>query len=180
MKQVIQVMIADDTDIAREGLKRIMASEEDMEIVGEAATLHETLQKVHQLMPDVLLIDLKWFGDERAGVEAVRRLVREVPETKIIAITVYPHLIQMAREAGAVSALTKEVPRRQLLDEIRAVHALPVVPLTTVAPASGSVPTSEQLTEREKEVLVLLADGLTDKEIATRLKNRGKYGKESC
>jgi DNA-binding NarL/FixJ family response regulator len=122
MVGTIRVMIADDTDIAREGMTRILATETDMKIVGEGATLHETIQKVHELRPDVLLLDLKWFGDESAGIEAIKRLTSEVPETKIIAITIYPHLVQPARNAGALSALMKEVPKQQLIDEIRSVY----------------------------------------------------------
>jgi DNA-binding NarL/FixJ family response regulator len=59
MPETIRVIIADDTDIAREGMRRILGAERDMEIVGEGATVHETVQKVHELRPDVLLLDLK-------------------------------------------------------------------------------------------------------------------------
>ena len=65
MSGTIRIVIADDTDIAREGMRRILATEADIEVVGEGATVHETIQKVHDLRPDVLLLDLKWFGDER-------------------------------------------------------------------------------------------------------------------
>jgi DNA-binding NarL/FixJ family response regulator len=75
--RIISIMIADDTDIAREGLTRILAAEEDMEIVGEGATIHETIRKVHELRPDVLILDLMWFDDERAGI-ALRRRERQV------------------------------------------------------------------------------------------------------
>ena len=125
MTGIIRVMIADDTDIAREGMRRILAAEKDLEIVGEGATIYETIQKVHELRPDVLLLDLKWFADKDAGIEAIKRLTSEVPETKIVAITIYPHLIERARNAGALVALTKEVPKQRLIEEIRSVYALP-------------------------------------------------------
>jgi DNA-binding NarL/FixJ family response regulator len=169
MAEIIRIMVADDTDIAREGMRRILAAEADIEIVGEGATVHEMIQKVHELRPDILLLDLKWFGDENAGIEAISRLTREVPQTKVIAMTIYPHLIESARSAGALSALTKEVPKQQLIEEIRSVYALPAPP-----PPSPSVVTPpkipvEELTERELEVLALMAEGKTDRQIAKAL-----------
>lgn len=169
MVGTIRVVIADDTDIAREGMKRILAKETDMEIVGEGATVHETIQKVHELRPDILLLDLKWFTDESAGIEATKRLTREVPETKIIAITIYPHLIQPAKDAGALSALMKEIPKQQLIDEIRSVYALPPPPPPSAQVVTPPTTPVEELTERELEVLALMAEGKTDKQIARAL-----------
>jgi DNA-binding NarL/FixJ family response regulator len=165
MAEVVRVLIADDTDIAREGMKRILAAEDDIKVVGEGATMHETILKVHELRPDVLLLDLQWFGDN-AGIEVIERLVSEVPETKVIAITIYPHLIEKARNAGALVALTKEVPKQRLIEEIRSVYAVPPPPLPQVAPPSPPV---EKLTGREREVLVLMAEGKTDRKIAKAL-----------
>ena len=167
MGKTIRVMVADDTDIAREGMKRILAVEADIEVVGEGATVHETIQKVHELRPDVLLLDLKWFEDESAGIGVIRRLANEVPETKIVAITIYPHLIELAKSAGAVAALTKEVPKQRLIEEICSVHALPLLSSLEVAASREAL--VEKLTGRELEVLALLAEGKTDKEIAAAL-----------
>ncbi len=167
MTKIIRVMIADDTDIAREGLARILAAETDMEIVGEGTTIHGTISKVHELRPDVLILDLMWFKDETAGTGAIKRLAQEVPETKVIAITVYPHLIEQAKNAGAVTALNKEeVSKRQLVAEIRGVHALPLSP--SVVTSSVTLPV-EELTKRELQVLALMAEGKKDKEIAAEL-----------
>jgi len=163
----IRVIIADDTDIVREGLTRILAAETDMEIVGEGATIHGTISKVHELRPDVLILDLMWFKDDMAGVNAIKRLAQEVPETKVIAITVYPHLIEQARNAGAVAALNKEeISKKQLVEEIRGVHVLPPSP-SVITPSATSL--VEELTKRELQVLMLMADGKMDKEIATSL-----------
>lgn len=167
MGEAIRVMVADDTDIAREGIRRILAVETDIEVVGEGDTVHKTIQKAHKLRPDVLVLDLKWFEDEGAGIDVIRRLASEVPETKIIAITIYPHLIEDAKSAGAVAALTKEVPKQRLVEEIRSVYALPLPPhpwpqRTTSHPTHPM----EELTDRELEVLTLLAEGKTDKQIA--------------
>lgn len=164
MARTIQVLIADDTDIAREGMRRILTMEEDIEVIGEGASISETMQKVHELHPDILLLDLWWFTDEKAGVEAIRRLTSEVPETKIIAITVYPHLVEMAKAAGAATAIPKEISKQQLVNEIRGVHRLPPPP----ASPTPDTP-AEELTERETEVLMLLTKGKTDREIAEAL-----------
>lgn len=177
MAETIKVLIADDTDIAREGLTRILAAETDIEIVGEGATLHETIRKVHELHPDILILDLKWFDDERAGIDAIRRIASEAPETKVIAITIYPHLIEQARGAGALAALNKEVPKRQLIEEIRSVHMLPILsPSLSVTGAPPAIQV-EELTDREHEVLVLIAQGQTDKEIAKALGIAGSTAK---
>jgi DNA-binding NarL/FixJ family response regulator len=167
MTETIRVIIADDTDIAREGMRRILAAERDMEIVDEGITAPGTIQKVHELRPDVLLLDLKWFGDESAGIDVIRQLTKEVPETRIIAITIYPELIERAKSAGARSALNKEVPKRQLIEEILGVYAVPPPPVPQVTPLP--VPPAEELTEREREVLALMAEGKTDRQIAKAL-----------
>ena len=169
MTKAIRVIIADDTDIAREGMRRILATEADIEIVGEGATVHDTVQKAHELRPDVLLLDLKWFKDEDAGIGIIRRLTSEVPETKIIAITIYPHLIEPARSAGALVALTKEVPKQQLIEEIRSVYTLPPPPAPSPQVVTPPTAPVEELTERELEVLALMAEGKTDNEIARAL-----------
>jgi DNA-binding NarL/FixJ family response regulator len=110
-------------------------------------------------------MDLKWGYDEKAGIDAIRRLVTEVSETKIIAITVYPHLVEEAKNAGALAAVNKEIPKRQLIDEIRSVYKLPLPP----PPPAQDVAPVEALTDREREVLTLMAEGKTDKEIAKDL-----------
>ena len=170
MTETIRLVIADDEAIAREGMRRILAAEEDIEVVGEGATVHETIQKVHELCPDILLLDLAWFKDKEAGIDAIRRLASEVPETKIVAITVYEdELIGPARRAGAVAAVTKSIPKQQLIEEIRSVYKLPPPP--PLSPQVVTPPTApvEELTKRELEVLALMAEGKMDKEIAVAL-----------
>lgn len=161
---MIRVLIADDTLIAREGWKRILETVEEIEVIGEVTTAQETPSKVRELQPDVLLMDLKWFDDESAGAAAIAQIERESPQTKVVAITAYPELIADARRAGAEAALSKGFSKSELVDVIRAVHELESFPVPT-----REVKVAEELSDREKEVLALISEGLTDKQIADRL-----------
>ena len=169
MSERIRLVIADDTDIAREGLERILNTQADMEVVGIGTTIHDTVEKVRELQPDILLLDLKWFDDDTAGVDAIRRLTSEVPGTKVLAITVYPHLVGAAKEAGAVTALPKEVSKQQLIEEIRSVYNVPRASPNALQEVMPPIAITEELTERENEVMALLVKGWTDRQIAKDL-----------
>lgn len=162
--RTIRVVIADDTLIAREGWKRILETVGDIEVVGEAITAQETPKKVRELQPDVLLMDLKWFDDKSAGAAAIARIKRESSQTKVVAVTAYPELIAEARRVGAEAALRKGFSKTELVDTIRAVHELESFP-----PPAAGVEVADELSDREREVLTLMAQGLTDKEIASKL-----------
>lgn len=164
-EKIIKVLLADDTLIAREGWRAILETNEDIIVVGESTTAHETPRKVDEHHPDVLLIDLKWFGDDTAGTTTIRDLKSLYPKLKIIAITAYENLIHEARLAGADAALTKTFSREDLLMVIRELvtrardnHINP----------SLDTPLSE-LTSREREVLELVAKGHSDREISSKL-----------
>jgi DNA-binding NarL/FixJ family response regulator len=160
----IKILLADDTLIAREGWKKILETVDDIEVIGEATTAQETPIKVKELRPDILLTDLKWFEDETAGVAAIAQIRRESPQTKVVAITAYPHLIAGARRTGAEAALPKGFSKSELVATIRAVYKLESIPLRT-----PGVQICNGLSDRETEMLTLMAQGLTDKEIASRL-----------
>ena len=115
---MIRVMIADDSEIALDGMRRILERESDIEVVCQGTTKYEAVEQALSHKPDILLLDLMWFNDKEAGIDVIKRLARELPETQIVAITVYPHLIDRARNAGARSAVSKNIPRRQLIEEI--------------------------------------------------------------
>jgi len=115
----ITVLIADDTPLAREGLRRILETSNDINVVGEVVTAHEVSRKVLDLEPDILLADLKWLGDGTAGWMVIRDAKLAFPSIKIIAITAYEHLIQDARLAGADATLIKTFTRDDLLSLIR-------------------------------------------------------------
>jgi len=161
----IKVLLADDTLIAREGWKAVLKTAGDIEVVGEADSAHETVRKVLEQAPDVVLMDLKWHGDPTAGWSAIKEIKASRPEVKVIAITAYEDLIADARRAGADAALLKTFSREQLLRLIR-----------ELAARERSFPAPEPrqslldlLTPREMEVLKLLAEGCTDREIAHAL-----------
>jgi DNA-binding NarL/FixJ family response regulator len=164
MNTNIKVLLADDTLIAREGWKKILETANDIEIAGEAKSAAETKRKVRELQPDVLLMDLLWFGDESAGWAAIREIKQEY-KVKIIAVTAYDNLIRDARLAGADSALLKTFTREELLNEIREQASQPDRDPVWLKPIAKS----EALTERELQVLTLMGDGNRDKEIANLL-----------
>lgn len=156
----IRVLVADDTAIAREGMRRVVEGAQDMIVVAEAHTTQQAVQLAEQLQPDIVLLDLMWFGNEKAGADAIPQIVRSAPQSKVIAITAYVDLIDLARRNGAAIGITKEVTRRQLHDIIRDVHASSLIP-----PVQDEL----TLTEREEMVLALLAEGRTDRQIAAQL-----------
>jgi len=124
----IRVLIADDDLVYREGLKNVLKSVEDIEIVGEASTAQQTIQMTCKIEPDVVLMDLRWFGDDSAGITAVAQIKQKRPKTKVVAITVYRHLIAEARKAGADAAITKGFSISDLINIIRPVHELEPAP----------------------------------------------------
>lgn len=161
----IRVVLADDTLIAREGWLRILETAEDIEVVGEAVTAQETSRKVAELAPAILLMDLKWFGDRTAGTTAIREVKKCCPQVKIIAMTVYEELIDDARRAGADAALTKTFTRDGLIGLIRELASRE----DSFGADLSDLSLLQRLSNREREVLLLLAKGKKDKEIAEGL-----------
>jgi len=170
--EVITVLIADDTLIAREGLKSILEGVRGIQVIGEASSAQEAVQLTQERKPDVVLMDLLWHGDETAGAEATRQITRSVPETKVLLVTVYPQLIAKAREAGATAALEKGFSKDDLVNLIRHVHRTQQFTVARfgedVANTIG-LPPQESLTPREEQVLQLLVEGKAVREIALAL-----------
>lgn len=158
-KDKIRILLADDTLIAREGWKKILESASDMVVVGEATRATEAIQKARDLQPDIMLIDLKWFGDETAGGAAIGEIKSQVPHVKIIAVTGHEGLIRDARGAGADSALLKTFTREELIKTI--------LDLSERNKNHEDYALSpDRFSPRELEIIKNLADGLSDQEIA--------------
>lgn len=173
----IRVLIAEDHGTVREGLKRILGGERDIEITGEAADGREALRLARSLQPDVVLMDVSM--PHLDGLQATRLLREACPSVRVLALTRHEDtgfMTEMLR-AGAAGYVLKLSSSAELLQAVRAVaagqHYLdPKVASKVVGVFAGRRPsdeTAESLSEREEEVLRLIALGHTNKEIATRL-----------
>ncbi len=162
VKRKIRLLLADDTLIAREGWKKILETAGEIEIVGEASRAIETIQKARDLQPDVILVDLKWFGDDTAGWSAISEIKSQVSHAKIIAVTAYENLIRDARKAGADSALLKTFTREELIKTITDLGK-------ENQNSEENIPLHKQFSPREIDIIERLIEGLSDREIADRM-----------
>ncbi|PJF32259.1 MAG: DNA-binding response regulator [Candidatus Thermofonsia Clade 1 bacterium] len=169
----IRVLIVDDHAVVRQGLKMFLSLDSELEIVGEAVDGKQAVALARQLQPDVVLMDL--LMPVMDGVTAISILRREVPETEVVALTsvLEDNAVIGAIRAGAIGYLLKDTESDELIRAIKAA-ANGQVQLSPKAAARlmREVRTSESLealTERETEVLRLLAQGLSNKEIAQAL-----------
>jgi len=168
----IRVLIVDDHQVVREGLQRMLKLEEDIQVVGEATNVEEALTQAELLSPDIVLMDIKM--PERDGIEATRRLKEKQPACKVIMLTLYEEYLAQAIEAGAEGYLLKDVKREELVSAIRAVQQgrTPLSPLSRESLSEFATLISagrSYLTERESEILRLISNGATTKEIGDQL-----------
>ena len=125
MKKDIQILLVDDHQVVREGLRHMLELEEDMEVVGEAADAEEALTQVESLFPEVILMDIKMPGMD--GVELTRQLKEKQLPCNVIMLTLYEEYLAQAIEAGAAGYLLKDIARAELAQAIRQVHRGEVV-----------------------------------------------------
>lgn len=173
----IKVLIVDDHTIVRDGICALLALAADVEVVGEAANGREAVDKVEQVAPDVVLMDIAMPIMD--GLEATRRIHKKFPEVKVLALTQHDeseHVFSIV-EAGAKGFISKTAASSELASGIRAVHRgdsflSPVAARVFVedfqlgAATGGKQDSHRQLTNREREVLKLAAEGYTTQEIA--------------
>lgn len=174
-----RLIIADDHELSRAGLRTMLMGQRGLELVGEATNGHEALELCHRLQPDLALLDVRM--PQLDGLAACRAIKRSNPTTSVILITMHenPEYLLEALKAGAAGYILKDITQRELLNAVRRVlqgesildsetvvrvldHFAPNLP-----PAQES--SQVRLTPREIEVLQLLAQGQTNREIASKL-----------
>ncbi len=174
----IRVMLVDDHALFREGMRALLQSSSDIEIVGEATNGKEAIEKVSQLSPEVVLMDIAM--PVMGGVEATRRIRKDNPEIGVLVLTQYEdseYILSMLK-AGAKGYIAKTATATELVAAIRAVNKGEsfLYPSATTAlikeyltRARGEQSEYERLTDREREILQLVAEGRPNQEIADRL-----------
>lgn len=168
----VRVLLVDDHPVVREGLRGLLTAEVDLEVVGEAGDGEVAVRLAIELLPDVVLMDLRMPGTD--GVAATSRITRELPGVRVLVLTTYDTDgdILRAVEAGATGYLLKDTPAAQLTAAVRAASRGETVLAPPVAARLASRmrgPARAELTPREREVLVEVARGFTNAEIGREL-----------
>ncbi len=176
-KKPIRVLVAEDHVVVREGLCALISARPDMEVVGQASDGVEAVLQARALQPDVILMDL--LMPRKSGVEAISEIKAENPETRILVLTSFneDQKVYQAIKAGALGYLVKDTSSQDLVEAIQRVfrgelslnHTIALKVVRELNRPPGSPRTAHPLTERELEVLKLVAQGLSNTEIAAAL-----------
>jgi DNA-binding NarL/FixJ family response regulator len=178
----ITVLLADDHMVVRQGLRALLTTEKDIEVIGEAETGRQAVEMTEQLHPNVVLMDI--VMPSLNGLEATRQITKQVPSSKVLILTSYgdDEYVKRLTEVGASGYLIKQTAASELLKAIRDVEKGSMALSPSIAsrfqespsPTSSSKPSPDfsgnnHLTPREAEVLQLIAEGQTNKQIAAEL-----------
>lgn len=180
METPIRILLVDDHNLFRSGIRLLLSRKPDFEVVGEAADGLEGVKRAKELLPDIVLLDLHMPGI--SGIEATQLLRQDVPDTHVILLTVSEDAEDLSAglKAGAAGYLLKNIDADYLLDSLKRVMNGDSVISSDMTkklfaqirndpPAQPAAPEIEKLTPREKEILAQLAAGLSNKEIARKL-----------
>jgi len=177
LMETIHILIADDHPIVREGLRALIATEPGMIVVGEAKDGDEAVFKAHSLQPDVILLDL--VMPRKDGLAAISEITHDLPGARILVLTSFAEdeYVFPAIKAGAMGYLLKDASPQELLEAIRAVYrgesslhpAIARKVLREFTRPADPPTRTTSLTEREGEILLLVAQGLSNKAIAEQL-----------
>lgn len=176
---MIRLLIVDDHEMVREGLKAMLVSEPDFSIVGDAANAEQALELIGRLQPDIVLLDVRLPG--ASGIDVCRTVTEQYPQVAVIFLTTYTdeNLVAQCIQAGARGFIVKDIERFDLKRAIRAVArgeatidpkaAVAVLAQLRRVPQTMSEPSPESLSPQQLVILRLVAQGLSSREIAAQL-----------
>jgi two-component system response regulator NreC len=171
-----RVLVVDDHSVVRSGLRSLLAAEDDFEVVGEASDARHAIFEARALKPDVIVLDIVMPGE--SGIEVLPKLKKEAPDAKVLVLSMQddPHYVREAFEHGANGYVLKEAADAEVVDAVREiaagseyVHPALGARLVAAEAQARAAAAADPLSEREREVLRLLALGHTNQEIAKRL-----------
>ena len=172
MMSMTKILLVDDHQIVRQGIRRMVERDPEMKIVAEAGNSDEAFAAMRSTSPDLVLMDVKMPGMD--GIKLTKEIKKQWPTTKVIILTMFSDFLREALDAGAVGYLSKDLRQEELLLAIRnATEGRSPIQITLDGEQMKDITLKpndkEMLTEREKDVLKLIAEGNLDKEIAVKL-----------
>jgi two-component system nitrate/nitrite response regulator NarL len=176
-RKPIRVLLVDDHPIVRKGLSSCLSRQENIQVIGEAGDGREALRKAKELMPDVVMMDIDM--PQMNGLTATELMRKELPNVKVLVLSMHTHsdVVMRILQSGARGYVVKEASSEELLRAVETVHGgesffssdVARLALNQFVRGGGEGPQPGQISNREREVLIAIAEGLSNKEIASRL-----------